>query len=138
MRLRVYAVSALALMLSGCATLPLTMAQECKAQGAPKGSPGYEDCKQRSIQQAAQAERNNWRAIGDIFSTTPGSTITLVGANPVGITMDYTRWNSEEQKAAFATAQAHCQRYGKNAQLAAQQPAASNPIDRLTVTYNCV
>lgn len=80
MLVRMIASALLMALLSACAAFPLTMAQECKAQGAPKGSPGYEACKQRSIQRAAQIERENWRAVGDIAATALVATAAVEAA----------------------------------------------------------
>ena len=68
----------------------------------------------------------------------PGSTVETLAANPATVMLEYTRWNAEEQRFVIAQAQAHCQAYGKNAQMISQQPAAANPIDRLLATFNCI
>lgn len=69
---------------------------------------------------------------------TPGFTVEPVGANPASIVLEYTRWYGGEASAAMSMAEAHCQQHGGHAQLANQQPGATNPYDRIMVTFNCV
>lgn len=66
-----------------------------------------------------------------------GSTVDVLFANSASIAIEYTKWYQQEFGSAMATAQQHCQVYGKNAQLATSQPGA-NPYDRVIATFNCI
>lgn len=69
---------------------------------------------------------------------TPGFTVKKIGATPASIVLEYTRWYGGELEAAMGIAEAHCQRYGKHAQMAGQGLAGPNPFDRNVINFNCV
>ena len=68
----------------------------------------------------------------------PGRTVKVIGATPASIVMEYTHWYGGELNSAMANAEAHCNQYGKHAQMMGKDRAGPNPVDRSIVTFNCV
>ena len=69
-------------------------------------------------------------------ATVPGETVKVIAATPRSVEMEYTHWYSAEAGAAAKTAEAHCNRYGKSAQLVTRG-MGGNPFDRVRVVYHC-
>lgn len=67
----------------------------------------------------------------------PGGTLTMLGATPSSVLIEYTHHYQSEVGAALQTAQNHCAQHGKNAQLAGVTRGA-NALDRSIATFNCI
>jgi hypothetical protein len=65
----------------------------------------------------------------------PGATLDLVQATPASIAIEYTHSYSTELGESLKRAEAHCNRYGRNAEMVSNTRLN---LDRSLATFRCI